>query len=119
MGKPGRFGSTPGSRWLRGQASAENFITSCNDRSCCSWNPPSSGRVSLAPVSVAFEKLYFALVLICSLASLERAEIPPLTGLGILLPGVKAILTGFQFSDHTLLCVPLPGYITAALLRRA
>src|SRR5215469_17873434 len=50
--------------------------------------------------SVALEVLHLAFVLLGGLARFEGAEVPPLPGLRILLPGVESVPTGLQLLDH-------------------
>src|SRR5215471_5653787 len=50
--------------------------------------------------SVALEVLHLAFVLLGGLARFEGAEVPPLPGLRILLPGVESVLAGLQLLDH-------------------
>src|SRR5262244_978696 len=50
--------------------------------------------------SVALEVLHLAFVLLGGLARLEGAEVPPLPGLRILLPGVESIPPGLELLDH-------------------
>lgn len=47
-----------------------------------------------------FEVLHRPLVLLRSLAALERPEVPPLAGFRVLFPRVKPVLACFQFAYH-------------------
>jgi hypothetical protein len=72
----------------------------------------------------ALEQLNRALVLLRRLAGLERAEIPPLAGLVVLLSGVQAVRAGFELADHryetkrisTALVTPLPFPVAPCLV---
>jgi hypothetical protein len=48
----------------------------------------------------SLEVLYSTLVFFRGLARSEGSQVSTFTGLGIRLPGIQAILTGLQFSDH-------------------
>jgi hypothetical protein len=52
---------------------------------------------------MAFEKLYFPLVLFRFVPCFERPEIATTARLGISLSRVEPVLTGFQFSNHSCL----------------
>jgi hypothetical protein len=64
-----------------------------------------------------FKKLNRALVLLRSFTGFESAQIPPLAGLVILLPGIESIFSGRQFPNHdfiiahTLFVVPVPPFV--------
>src|SRR5215831_20478479 len=55
---------------------------------------------SWSAASVALEVLDLPLVLFCCFARFESAEVPPLSGLWILLPRVEPISAGLQLFDH-------------------
>src|SRR5262245_12558796 len=58
--------------------------------------------------SVALEVLHLSFVLLGGLARFEGAEVPPLPGPRILLPGVESVPAGLQLLDHgsLLSCYP-------------
>jgi hypothetical protein len=47
-----------------------------------------------------FEVLHLALVLFRLLTRLKRAQVPPLSSLGIDLPGIEPVLPGLELPDH-------------------
>ena len=50
--------------------------------------------------SVPFEVLHRALVGFSFFARTEGSQVAALAGLGVLLAGVKAVLAGFEFTNH-------------------
>ena len=51
-------------------------------------------------LSLTFEELYGALVLLGGGATCEGAKVAALSGFRIFLARVKPVFAGFQFSDH-------------------
>jgi hypothetical protein len=49
---------------------------------------------------LSLKELHCALVLSRLLDRRERSQVPPLAGLGILLPRVQPVLARLQFADH-------------------
>src|SRR5919202_1197096 len=64
------------------------------------WRRARRARVSCRRLVAALEELHRALVLLGRRARLERAEVLPLPGLGILLPRVQAVLARLELADH-------------------
>src|SRR5258708_19849968 len=48
------------------------------------------------------EVLYRPLMLLSAFPRAERPQVPALAGLGVLLPRIKPILSGFELPNHTL-----------------
>ena len=59
------------------------------------------------------EELNRPLVLLCSFAAFESAEIPPPAGLWIFLARIKPKLTGCKLANHKTLQSAVPGFIIA------
>jgi len=68
--------------------------------------------------SMAFEVLHFSFVFLSRFPGFERAQVPSLTGFGILLPGVQAVFPGFEFSDQ-LWNLSVPVRAASILLRES
>jgi hypothetical protein len=49
----------------------------------------------------SLEELYGSLVLFCGLARAERSQISAFAGHWIRFPGIHAVATGLELSDHT------------------
>ena len=46
------------------------------------------------------EILHLAFMLFCPIQGGKRSEVTPLAGYGVLLAGIQAKLTGFEFANH-------------------
>ena len=65
--------------------------------------------------STTLEVFHGFLVFLCRSASLERAEIPALSGLRIFLAGIQSILTRPEFPDH----LSLRGIFSATIRKES